>query len=201
MRLENERVILRDLIASDVEDRVRWQTAETEWLSWDAPWENDPRSIFYEPFNEEQYRRACAARLAHPLDEDAMRMSFQICANDGKETHIGWCNCYYIDEEYNYTRYVARHAIGIDIPATAARRKGYATAAWTLFIRYLYAHGVTDIYTQTWSGNLRVQGLIKKLGFIEVSRKKDRHIINGEYYDALTFRLSRYAFERAVRRI
>ena len=128
-------------------------------------------------------------------------MSFQICANDGKETHIGWCNCYYIDEEYNYTRYVARHAIGIDIPATAARRKGYATAAWTLFIRYLYAHGVTDIYTQTWSGNLRVQGLIKKLGFIEVSRKKDRHIINGEYYDALTFRLSRYAFERAVRRI
>ena len=29
------------MIESDIEDYVRWFTAETEWMDWDAPWENE----------------------------------------------------------------------------------------------------------------------------------------------------------------
>ena len=32
-------LILRDMRESDIEDYVRWFTTETEWGSWDAPWE------------------------------------------------------------------------------------------------------------------------------------------------------------------
>jgi RimJ/RimL family protein N-acetyltransferase len=199
MRLENDRVILRDMIPADVEDRVYWQTVETEWMDWDAPWENDPRSIYYEPFDELAYRRYCVQRLANPMDENQMRMSFQICSNDGQETHIGWCNCYLVDEEYRFSPVGTRHTIGIDIPPPSARRKGYATAAWMLFIQYLLTSGVKYVYTQTWSGNERVLGLIHKLGFREVDRKKGIRFVNGKPYDALTFRLSRHAFLRMAK--
>lgn len=201
MRLQNDKVILRDMIPADIEDRIYWQTVETEWLGWDAPWESDPRSVYYRPFDETAYRRACAQKLLtlSEADEGQPRMSFQICANDGKETHIGWCNCYYIDEAFRYSPAGSCHTVGIDIPVTAARHKGYATAAWTLFIGYLLTGGATEIYTQTWSGNARVLGLIGKLGFAEIDRKKGNRYVNGKPYDALTFRLDRRAFQKAAR--
>lgn len=37
--LSDEKVILRDFIESDIQTRVRWETEETEWQAWDAPWE------------------------------------------------------------------------------------------------------------------------------------------------------------------
>ena len=44
-------VILRDLIASDAEDEVRWMTEETGWISEDSPWET------VEPVDAEALRR------------------------------------------------------------------------------------------------------------------------------------------------
>ncbi|HWQ59162.1 MAG TPA: GNAT family protein [Clostridia bacterium] len=199
MRLENDKVILRDMIASDADDRVRWQTVETEWLDWDAPWESDPASLFYAPFDETAYRALCAQRLARARGERAMRVSFEICVNDARETHIGWCNSYGIDEEYRFSPTGRRRAIGIDIPPLEARHKGYATAAWTLFIDYFFSQGLREVYTQTWSGNARVLGLIQKLGFAEADCKPGARLVRGEYYDALTFRLDRRAFRSAAR--
>lgn len=201
MRLENDKVILRDMICADVEDRIYWQSVETEWMDWDAPWESDPCSIYYQPFDESAYRRACAPKLASLSDESQKRLSFQICANDGQETHIGWCNCYFIDDAYRYSPVGNRHTIGIDIPPLTARHKGYATAAWTLFIQYLLAGGAKSIYTQTWSGNERVVGLIRKLGFREVDRKRDVHFVRGKPYDGLTFRLDKRAFLKTAKTV
>ena len=39
MEIKFENIILRDMIASDIEDYVRWFTTETEWSKADAPWE------------------------------------------------------------------------------------------------------------------------------------------------------------------
>lgn len=194
MWIENDRVILRDMIPADVEDRIRWQTSETEWRDWDAPWESDPRSIYYTPFDEMAYRRACAEKLAKPMDETSRRRDFQICVKDDPQTHIGWCSCYTIDSEYRCSPTGCRHAIGIDIPVCAMRHKGYATAAWTLFIAYLFGTGLKELYTQTWSGNERVLGLMRKLGFCEVDRKIGIRFVNAQAYDALTLRLDKRAF-------
>lgn len=199
MRLLNDKVILRDMIASDAEDRVLWETLETEWLDWDAPWENDPASVYYAPFDEAALRRSLAGKLARIREDDGPRASFEICVNDAEQTHIGWCNSYRIDENCFYSPAGSRRAIGIDIPPEAARHKGYATAAWRLFIGYLFGNGESEVYTQTWSGNSRVLGLIEKLGFTEIDRKKGIRHVRGAQYDALTFHLTKAAFEMSAR--
>ena len=71
-----------------------------------------------------------------------------------------------------------------------ARGKGYAFSALRLFIRYLLGCGETEIYTQTWSGNVRMIGLAEKLGFEEYRRKRDYRTVSGKKYDGLTFRLN-----------
>ena len=39
MEIKYKNIILRDMIPSDIEDNVRWNTTETEWSDYDAPWE------------------------------------------------------------------------------------------------------------------------------------------------------------------
>ncbi len=54
-------------------------------------------------------------------------------------------------------------------------------------LNYLKIHGLDEIYTQTWSGNTRMVALAEKLGFVEINRKKDLRIVNGQKYDGLSF--------------
>lgn len=185
MKIIGQRVILRDPIKKDIEDRIRWETEETEWLDWDAPWELENG----EPFDPEEYRNLMNKKLSKPKNPNEIRYGFQICINNRTMKHIGWVNSYFIDDNYCYTANNGKLAIGIDIPDLNARRKGYATEAWCLFIRYLLDKGFEEIYTQTWSGNTRVIGLINKVGFVECDRKKNYHMVKGKLYDALTFKL------------
>lgn len=59
-----------------------------------------------------------------------------------------------------------------------------------LLIDYLRSNGVKDIYTQTWSGNLRVIGLATKIGFEECNRNLNERFVRGASYDGLTFKLN-----------
>ena len=38
-------------IKKDIEDRIRWETIEIEWMEWDAPWEMEEEELF----NPEEY--------------------------------------------------------------------------------------------------------------------------------------------------
>lgn len=185
MEIKNSKIILRDFVESDIDDRIHWETIETEWQLWDAPWENEE-----ETFDPDQYRRKRLEWLSEKKDENRVRWGFQICINDESQKHIGWCNAYRIDDSYEYTKEDGHCTIGIGIPDLSSRRKGYATYSWKLFIQYLINNGIKGIYTQTWSGNERVIGLIKKLGFEECSREYNLRTVRGQLYDALTFKLN-----------
>lgn len=37
-------ILLRDMVESDIADYLRWETEETEWQLWDAPWMYEGRS-------------------------------------------------------------------------------------------------------------------------------------------------------------
>ncbi|MBE5801007.1 MAG: GNAT family N-acetyltransferase [Clostridiales bacterium] len=186
--VETERLILRDFEKSDIAKRIYWETVETEWQKWDAPWE-------HQSFTEEQKRaesasfitglEAFAERIAAKSDAD-MRYSFQI---DLKETgeYIGWISCYCIDAEYNYTDGDGHYAFGIDIPGMAHRGKGYGKEAFAAAIQYLFSCGMTEVYTQTWSGNKPMVALAASIGFQEVMRKKDFRTVDNTKYDAITF--------------
>jgi RimJ/RimL family protein N-acetyltransferase len=194
VEIKNNKVILRDFIEADIEDEIYWETVETEWQLWDAPWEYDEGEIF----NPEEYRRKRLQWLEKEKEKDSnrVRWRFQICINDESRRHIGWCNSYNIDDNYEYVRGTGHCTIGINIPDMASRGKGYATAAWDLFIQYLLSNGVEAIYTQTWSGNERVLGLINKLGFEECGRKHNIRAVRGKLYDGLTFKLNMENYKR-----
>ncbi len=56
--------------------------------------------------------------------------------------------------------------------------------------KYALDNGIEGIYTQTWSENIRVIGLMKKLGFEECNCEKGFRIVRGKPYDGLTFKLN-----------
>ena len=38
MEIRYKDIILRDMIESDIEDWIRWETVDTEWMDWDGPY-------------------------------------------------------------------------------------------------------------------------------------------------------------------
>lgn len=176
-------VKLRPFNESDIEDEIRWNTTDIEWQKWDAPWEKN------EVFESTVYRQKLLEKLNQQTKTPKFYYSLEIeSLKEGK--HIGRVNSYYIDNKYNYVKCDGFFTIGIGIKDPIDRRQGFATEAWILFIDYALKNGIDNIYTQTWSGNDLVLGLIRKIGFEHVNTKKGYQFYNGEYVDGYTFKLN-----------
>lgn len=175
-------VKLRDMLESDIKRYVRWMTVEDDnidWNKYDAPWE----AVETDEETERKSWREYYERIK-TLPEERLRWKFEIEA-DGE--HIGWVSAYddlgYIENPEGII------AIGIDIPERRHRKKGYGEEALRQFMNYLKEHGARSLFTQTWSGNIPMIRLAEKLGFKEYARVKDLREVNGEKYDAVTFRV------------
>ena len=180
MRAGDYMLILRDMTESDIEDYVRWFTSDTEWGNWDAPWEGRVSG------SAEEERRSWTEYYdsVKNMPDDTVRWKYEIEA-DG--LHIGWI-CSYTDLEYLANEEKVP-AIGLDIPLVEHRSSGHGTKAFRLYMDYLRRHGYTSFYTQTWSGNHAMMRVAEKLGFREAFRKKGYREVNGQKFDAVTYRL------------
>ena len=188
MRIEFDNIILRDMIESDIENYVRWFTIETKWSNADAPWEPIESDEKTERTSWREYYES-----VKDIAGDVRRWKFEIEWN-GK--HIGWVSSYPIDENYEWIDEIkdsqtVYRAIGIDICEPNLWGKGIGTNALLTFINYYFDSGVTELYTQTWSGNTRMICCGTKLGFVECNRYVGKREVEGKLYDALTFRLER----------
>ena len=167
------------MIESDISDYVRWFTSETEWMDYDAPWESKGSSYDEELQGWTEYYQSIK-----DLAKDELRWKFEI-EYDGK--HVGWVCAYfdldYLDNKENIP------AIGIDIPEKSVYNHGVGTEALKQFIEYYKKHGYKHLFIQTWSGNKRMIRVIEKLGFSLYYTKKDFRVVNGQKYDALTFKM------------
>ncbi len=188
MKIEFENIVLRDMIESDIEDYVRWFTTETKWSDWDAPWEPIESDEETERSSWREYYEA-----VKEIPDGVRRPKFEIEWNG---RHIGWVSSYLIDENYEWigqpqdgqTFY---RAIGIDICESDVWSNGVGTNAFRAFMNYYFASGVDALYTQTWSGNVRMLRCAEKLGFKECSRNVGIREVGGEKYDGLTFRMEK----------
>ena len=190
-KLETKDLILRDICEEDLKKDYTWLTHDTEWWNWDASyWQ-------YQNLSEEQL----AIEIPKLMDSmrnflqmvsqkkpDDVRYSFQIELKQTGE-YIGWISCYCIDENFVATDDDALYAFGIDIPEKKYRSKGLGFQAFSAAIEYYKAHGIDEVYTQTWSGNTPMIRLAQKIGFKLVDVKKDAREHNGKKYDALTFKI------------
>ena len=188
MRIEFENIVLRDMIESDIEDYVRWFTVEREWENWDAPWEK-------EDTNAEAERKRWTERYESRknLLDDVRRYRLEIEWNG---RHIGWVSSYPIDENYEWLGEIkdgqtVHRAIGIDICERDMWGHGIGTNALRAFMNYYFENGMDELYTQTWSGNVRMIRCAEKLGFVECNRNIGTREVDRQKYDGLTFRLER----------
>lgn len=189
MYIEHENIILRDMIESDIEDYVRWFTIEREWENWDAPWEKEDTS---EEENERTSWRDYYEQVKD-LPDTTRRWKMEIVWNN---RHIGWVSSYPIDENYDWfdevrDGQIVYRAVGICICEPDIWGKGIGTNALRAFMNYYFENGVNELYTQTWSGNVRMLRCAEKLGFVECNRNVGTREVDGQKYDGLTFRLEK----------
>lgn len=105
-------------------------------------------------------------------------------------------NLYPIDESYEWLGEIndgqtVCRAIGIDICEPDAWGNGIVTNALRAFMNYYFENGVDQLYTQTWSGNVRMLRCAEKLGFHECKRNVDKRAVVGWKCDGLTFRVEK----------
>jgi len=93
MEIKYKDIVLRDRIESDIEDEIRWNTVQTEWALWDAPWEME---TWLPTFQPEEFRAKELEALKESLEEP--RWSLELDTAEG--VHIGSVNTYLIDENY-----------------------------------------------------------------------------------------------------
>lgn len=141
MQIKYENIILRDMIASDIEDYVRWFTIETEWANTDAPWE---------PIESDEETERAAWREYYAsvkdLPDDVRRVKFEIeCSG----RHVGWVSSYLIDEHYERIGEIkdgqtVYRAVGIDICEPDVWGKGFGTNALRAFVNHYFENGVDE---------------------------------------------------------
>ena len=192
MKILYKNIVLRDMIESDIDDWIRWETLETEWMDWDGP------DMPTEPINEAEYRSELLEFVRTPR-EPGFRSFYEIATCD--DHHLGRINSYALDNSLKWKHWPKeglpdKIAIGIDICDSESWNKGLGSMAVTAFIGYLLQSGIQDIYTQTWSGNIRMIRCAEKIGFVECSRIVANRHIRGSVYDGLTFQLNLDRFHK-----
>lgn len=187
MQITFENITLRDYRLSDIEDEVRWTNVDTAWFRWDTPW------MELEPVDEDVLRSEMMA-IMNSMPEDAIRWRFEIDV-DGR--HVGLVSSYYLDANYENTPWESidqgknaaeNHsvrALGIEICEMDCWGKGIGTKVLTALMEYYRGLGENRFLIETWSGNQRMLGCARKLGFREVKRIKDAHIVDGKTVDDL----------------
>ena len=196
MRLIGEKVTLRDFHKKDIQKRMFWETEQTEWQLWDAPWEYEAQNNQnnFEWLVQYQNRLERQAEDLLTAGEKTLRRGFEIELTGGSGESIGWCNSYFLKDDFIPAPDGKLLAIGIDLPDPNTRGRGYGSQALTLFLKYLFDAGFQELYTQTWSGNKPMVSLAARLGFGECARGMDARHVRGRNYDALTFRLKKSKF-------
>lgn len=195
MRIAYKDIVLRDMVASDVEDEIRWYTTEMAWAHWDAPWESLEE---VRKFDEAACRRREAERLAQKKPEVRNALELE---SDG--VHLGGVASYFIDEAFDWIPgkdvkqgQIVYRTLGLDICESSHWGRGVGTQALTAWCLYFLGNGETNLHLQTWSGNERMLRCARKLGFREVNREPALREVQGQHYDGLTLRLDETLFWR-----
>lgn len=188
MHTEYRDILLRDMTPQDIADEIRWNTTQTEWGDWDAPWETEET---FRTYDMAAHRQRLEAFLQRPKPE--IRRSLEIEVNG---VHIGTVSAYAMDAGCCPAKDGPYLALGLDICESQLWGQGLGKRALTAWILYFLGHGQGELYLQTWSGNVRMIRAAERLGFREFRRKPRLRQVRGAVYDALTFRLDLALFHR-----
>lgn len=189
-------IILRDFCLNDIDDEIRWMNVETEWMKEDNPWDD------IEPVNEESLRKEMLD-IMDSTPQDAIRSRLEIVTGGN---HIGFVCAYpfKIDDssgemDCSLKSQSATLALGIEICEPVYWNKGFGSQALAAWINYYLDNRISEIFLETWSGNVRMVKCAKKLGFNIYKCLPGYRTVDGVAYDALIFKLDIGFFRSAIR--
>jgi len=180
-----EQIILRDVILSDIDRYVYWQT-HGEWREYDAPWEGyrdtlppenekNIRSYFLELIESEKPSPRIGCMIVHKDDDRLI----------GSVTRYG-------DKRFSDVFY-----LGINICEDEYLNNGLGTEALKLWINYLFENSsVHKIECHTWSLNPRMMHVNEKLQFKLEGRERELIQWQGEWQDRMRYGMLRQEWEK-----
>ena len=185
MEITFDDITLRDYRLSDVEEEVRWTNEDTAWFYSDTPW------MELEPADPGELREDMLQIISGLPD---IRWRFEI---ETAGRHIGMVSSYYLDENFEPTPWESidqnknaqeNHSVrglGVEICEMDFWGRGIGGKALKALMEYYRGWGEHRFILETWSGNTRMLGCARKLGFTEVKRKKSAYTVDGKKYDGL----------------
>lgn len=188
--IRGKTVMLRDLLPSDVDSYLRWQT-QGEWRTYDAPWEGVQTSLTREA--EETIRQGfldqCSQAQLVPRQN-------AIVATLVENRSLGWVSRYAND------RFPDAWFVGINICEDASLNQGLGTEALALWVNYLFAYStIHRLSLDTWSFNPRMMRVAEKVGFMYEGAQRELIEWQGRWLDWVHYGLLRHAWEERRKRL
>ena len=146
-----------------------------------------------EPADPDTLRRDMT-EIISGMSDDAIRWRLEIEVNG---RHVGFVSSYLLDDHFQATPWElidprknaaeshSVRALGIEICEADCRSRGIGGKALTAFMDYYRSLGEHRFLLETWSGNTRMLGCAKKLGFVEIRREKGAYTVSRKAYDSI----------------
>lgn len=183
VHIKGEKVILRDLTMEDLDDLYYWnyEAQDRDHIKWNGPYYKRP-SLKKHEFKE---------KFTSDFSIIEMDRSRKILVIEVEGRLIGTVNWYWEDEVTNWL------SNGIVIFDSRFWSGGYGTEAFRLWTDYIFEHmDVVRVGISTWSGNVRMMKLARKIGMIEEGRIRKARIVDGEYFDSIKMGILREEWEQ-----
>ncbi|WP_374073497.1 GNAT family N-acetyltransferase [Bdellovibrio bacteriovorus] len=177
--MEGSKIRLRDWRLEDVAPFRRWQKPGMPWQTLDGP--------YYRSTEDESERLADELKSRiEKADFPTPRMRLVIADRRTNEL-IGTVSSYWESKETNWL------CAGISIFDHAKWGQGIGWEALGLWIDYLFENhpNIVRLDMRTWSGNVGLIHLAKKLGFVREACFRNARIVDGKYFDGLGFGILR----------
>jgi diamine N-acetyltransferase len=166
-----EKVNLRALEPEDLELLYEWENNDSYWII----------SNTVTPFSKYTLKRYLENSHKNIFETGQLRLMIDLIPD--KKT-IGTIDI------FDFDPYHKRAGLGILIADEQERKKGYATMALRGLISYCFSTlQLHQIYCNILSNNCESMELFKKLGFIEIGKKKEWIKTNEGYLDEYMFQL------------
>ena len=183
-KLTGKKIILRDPQLSDLEAFGYWMQPGHEWQKTDGPYYTRP--------SKEQVAEIVVKweQAINAQNWPDLRQRL-VVVESLNESVIGMVNRYWISEGTNWT------ALGITIYYPEFWGKGYGSEALGIWCQYLFDNEpkFVRLDLRTWSGNIGMMKVAKKLGFKKEAVFRMARIVDGEYYDGLGYGILRTEWE------
>lgn len=169
-------VYLRDIKIGDIDSYIELYSPDRKFHEFNGP--------YYEKDSMEELR-AYGESIRQKLQagENSVFGNKKLIVNRGTEELIGQVNWYWKSKETLWME------VGGVIFNEDYWGMGIGYAAFSQWIDYIFQEypEIVRLGLSTWSGNVRMMKLAEKLGFKKEAEYRKARIVNGEYYDSLSY--------------